>query len=90
MTRLLPRRSHSLGTLIEWKQEYRALAMAGVVFSSHSLGTLIEWKLTPCAVASNNRGGSHSLGTLIEWKPEVVDVKSIPVFGKFPLAGDIN
>ncbi len=63
--------SHSLGTLIEWKQFNRNLAAAKKgALGSHSLGTLIEWKLyspqqhTCCRA----RFRSHSLGTLIEWK----------------------
>ncbi len=39
-------RSHSLGTLIEWKPEAEAEAEAKKLLKgSHSLGTLIEWKL---------------------------------------------
>ncbi len=37
-------RSHSLGTLIEWKQDEDEYWRIGELQGSHSLGTLIEWK----------------------------------------------
>ena len=36
---------HSLGTLIEWKLDYRSAAVKTDPRCPHSLGTLIEWKL---------------------------------------------
>ena len=36
---------HSLGKLIEWKQERQDETTEALYFPPHSLGKLIEWKL---------------------------------------------
>ena len=85
---------HSLGTLIEWKLNYRGDSGEAIKKSPHSLGTLIEWKLTFIIGNINSLINLSPLAGDINWMETWTKLFLFEFCHKFwkgsPLAGDIN
>ena len=87
---VFPPSPHSLGKLIEWKQQIRAFYQFHTKLSPHSLGKLIEWKLeNPQVFRVTNNARSPLVGETNWMETCPAQVSSFRI-DKSPLVGETN